>query len=102
RMQVQWGVFELVLQATPAGLLTLCADGVTPDLRLQVTQTSPFELAQTLLQGDKPKVDIQGDVQLAAEVAWLVDHVRWDAEEDLSRLIGDAPAHTLVQALSRV
>lgn len=102
RMQVQWGVFELVLQATPAGLLTLCADGVTPDLRLQVAQTSPFELAQTLMQGDKPKVDIQGDVQLAAEVAWLVDHVRWDAEEDLSRLIGDAPAHTLVQALSRV
>ena len=37
-------------------------------------------------------------VQLAAEVNWLIDHVRWDAEEDLSRLIGDAPAHTLAQA----
>ena len=102
RMQVQWGALELVLQASPAGLLSLSVDGVTPDLRLQVTQTSPFELAQTLLQGDKPKIDIQGDVQLAAEVAWLVDNVRWDLEEDLSRLLGDAPAHTLMKGVRSV
>ena len=41
---------------------------------------------------------IEGDVQLAAEVNWLVDNVRWDLEEDLSRLMGDAPAHALAQA----
>ena len=40
---------------------------------------------------------IEGDVQFAAEVSWLVDNVRWDAEEDLARLIGDAPAHTLAE-----
>jgi ubiquinone biosynthesis protein UbiJ len=44
-------------------------------------------------------VRIAGDVQLAAEVQWLIDHVRWDLEEDLSRLIGDAPAHALGRAL---
>jgi ubiquinone biosynthesis protein UbiJ len=47
--------------------------------------------------GDKPAVRIEGDVQLAAEVNWLVDHVRWDLEEDLARVMGDAPAHTVVQ-----
>ena len=41
---------------------------------------------------------IAGDVQLAAEVQWLVDNVRWDLEEDLSRLVGDAPAHAAGQA----
>jgi ubiquinone biosynthesis protein UbiJ len=41
-------------------------------------------------------VHIEGDVQLAAEVNWLIDHVRWDVAEDLSGLIGDAAAHTLV------
>ena len=51
-----------------------------------------------LARGDKPKVRIEGDVQLAAEINWLIDHVRWDAEEDLARLVGDAPAHTLAQA----
>jgi ubiquinone biosynthesis protein UbiJ len=43
-------------------------------------------------------VRIEGDVQLAAEINWLIDHVRWDAEEDLARLVGDAAAHTLAQA----
>ena len=38
---------------------------------------------------------IEGDVQLAAEVNWLVDHVRWDLEEDLSRVVGDTAAHTV-------
>jgi ubiquinone biosynthesis protein UbiJ len=28
-------------------------------------------------------------------VNWLVDNVRWDLEEDLSRVIGDVPAHAL-------
>jgi hypothetical protein len=46
-------------------------------------------------------VRIEGDVQFAAEVNWLVDHVRWDAEEDLSRLIGDAPAHTIAWGIGR-
>jgi hypothetical protein len=40
-------------------------------------------------------VRIAGDVQFAAEINWLVEHVRWDLEEDLSRLIGDAPAHAM-------
>ena len=46
-------------------------------------------------------MDIQGDVQLAAEVAWLADNVRWDVEEDLARLLGDAPAHVLAQTVRR-
>jgi ubiquinone biosynthesis protein UbiJ len=61
-------------------------------------QGSPLEVAQAALRGDKPEVRIEGDVQLAADVNWLVDHVRWDAEEDLSRVLGDAPAHALGQA----
>ena len=42
-------------------------------------------------------VRVEGDVQLAAEVNWLADHVRWDFEEDLARLLGDVPAHLLAQ-----
>jgi ubiquinone biosynthesis protein UbiJ len=67
-----------------------------PDLSVTLADASPFSMAQALLAGDKPRIDIQGDVLLAAEVAWLVDNLRWDVEEDLSRLVGDATAHTLV------
>lgn len=98
-VQAGWGAVVLWLQATPAGLLALAPESSAPDLQLRLTEASPVALAQTLLAGQKPPVDIQGDVQLAAEVAWLVDNVRWDVEEDLSRLLGDAAAHTLVGAV---
>ena len=68
---------------------------------MSVTETSPLALVQSALRGDKPSVRIEGDVQLAAEVNWLVDHVRWDIEEDLARILGDAPAHALGQAARR-
>ena len=94
---VQWRAFTLKLLATPAGLLDRAAAEAKPDLVLALTEESPLVLAQGALRGDRPTVRIEGDVQLAAEVNWLVDHVAWDIEEDLSRVIGDAPAHTLGQ-----
>ena len=95
---IQWQQVQLKLQATPAGLLDLASVGRAPDLTLVMTQESPLAIAQSLIQGEKPAVRVEGDVQLAAEVNWLADHVRWDAEEDLSRIVGDAPAHMLAQS----
>lgn len=97
-VQVRWRRFELALCTTPAGLLDLAPAQAAPDLTLTVSQESPWELAQAVLRSEKPPVSIAGDVQLAAEINWLADHVRWDAEEDLARLIGDAPAHALAEA----
>ncbi|HQQ69740.1 MAG TPA: hypothetical protein PLL92_05425, partial [Alicycliphilus sp.] len=88
---VQWRVFTMALQVTPAGLLDLAPQGVPPDLRVEVAETSPLSLAAGALRGDKPSIRIDGDVQLAGDINWLVDHVRWDVEEDLARVIGDAP-----------
>ncbi len=97
-VQMHWRTFSIKLVATPAGLLDRAADDAKPDLVLALTEISPLALAQGALRGDKPAVRIEGDVQLAAEVNWLTDHVRWDIEEDLARVMGDAPAHTLSQA----
>ncbi len=95
-VRLQWRDFHMQLGATPAGLCEL-APAAQPELLLTVTDTSPLELARSALAGDKPAVRIEGDVQFAAEVNWLVEHLRWDAEEDLSRLIGDAPAHSVAK-----
>ena len=96
RIALVWQKMHLQLQATPAGLLERQpSEGF--DLRLTVTDDNPLDLLTTLARGDKPRVRIEGDVQLAAEVNWLIDNVRWEAEEDLARMIGDAPAHTLAQ-----
>jgi ubiquinone biosynthesis protein UbiJ len=98
-VHMQWRTFSLELIATPAGLLDRAPVGAKPDLVLAVTEESPLALVQAALRGDKPAVRIEGDVQLAAEVNWLVDHVRWDLEEDLAKIMGDVPAHGLGQAV---
>ncbi|MGD9773513.1 hypothetical protein [Diaphorobacter sp.] len=100
--RVQWRVFSMALQITPAGLFDLAQDSTAPDLRLEVSETSPLSLAQGALRGDRPAIRIEGDVQLAADINWLVDHVRWDVEEDLARVIGDAPARALASVAARL
>ena len=94
-IHVRWGMFGLDLLITPAGLLDRAVPGAKPDLLLAVAAESPGVVLQSVLAGKAPPVKIEGDVQLAAEIGWLADNLSWDVEEDLSRLIGDAPAHTL-------
>jgi ubiquinone biosynthesis protein UbiJ len=94
----QWRDYSFRVRFTPAGLLDLAPAGTPGDLTVAITQESPVALVQGLVSGSRPAVRIEGDVQLAAEINWLVDHLRWDVEEDVSRLIGDAPAHALGQA----
>ena len=97
KLLAQWQHFSFKVVVTPAGLLDLAPSEAPVDLTLTLSQTSPWALAQGLFKGEKPAVRIEGDVQLAAEVNWLADHVRWDIEEDMSRIVGDAPAHMMVQ-----
>jgi ubiquinone biosynthesis protein UbiJ len=94
-VHVRWGVFALDLLITPAGLLDRAAPGAKHDLMLAIAAESPAVVMQSVLAGKAPPVKIEGDVQLAAELGWLADNLRWDVEEDLSRIIGDVPAHTL-------
>ena len=102
-VQAHWRSFSMRLAATPAGLFEVVPPADAPaDLTLTLTEESPFQLAQSALRGDKPPVHIAGDVQFAAEINWLVDNVRWDAEEDLARLVGDAPAHAIAGTARRV
>ncbi len=101
-VEAKWRAFVMRLVVTPAGLLDIAPPPSAPDLTLTLTEESPFGLAQSAIRGDKPHVRIVGDVQFAAEINWLVENVRWDLEEDLSRVIGDAPAHALGEAGRRM
>jgi ubiquinone biosynthesis protein UbiJ len=42
------------------------------------------------------EVEMSGNERLANEVLFLARNLRWDIEEDLSRVFGDALAHRLV------
>jgi ubiquinone biosynthesis protein UbiJ len=68
------------------------APGAAPSLRI----TLQAESLPAFLRGEEHfmrTVVIDGNAQLAQEVLHLARHLRWDAEEDLSRLVGDAAAH---------
>ena len=97
-----WGIFAIDLRISPAGLFerVLLSPGqaVKPDLLVCVAVDSPATVVQSVLAGKPPPVKIEGDVQLAAELGWLAENLRWDVEEDLSRVLGDIPAHALADA----
>jgi ubiquinone biosynthesis protein UbiJ len=99
---LQWRSLNLRLAITPAGLFDRAEASAVPDLSLTVIDSSPLELAKSAVRGDKPALRIEGDVQLAADFNWLIAHVRWDVEEDMSRIIGDAPSHALASVGRRI
>jgi ubiquinone biosynthesis protein UbiJ len=101
-LHLRWGLFGLDLLVTPAGLLDCAPTDAKPDLLVAVSADSPVSVLQSVLAGKSPPVKIEGDVQLAAELGWLAENLRWDFEEDLSRILGDVPAHALADAARRM
>lgn len=101
-LKMQWLQWHLQLRISPAGLfehIPVAADSSPVDLQLTLTGAHPWQVLQPLLDGGKPDVQVQGDVQLAADINWLIDHVRWDIEADLARIVGEVPAHILVDGM---
>jgi ubiquinone biosynthesis protein UbiJ len=101
-MELRWSRLQLQWRITPAGLFERASAERAPDLVLSLDGQSPAQCLRLLLQGERPPVQIEGDVQLAAEMAWLADNLRWDVEDDLARVLGDVPAHALADAGRRL
>ena len=96
----------LAFRLTPAGMLEWCGDAggpPQPDLLVRVQAGNPLALVARSLGGDRPSVDIEGNAQLAADVNWLLQNLRWDVAADLERSFGPAvayPLHRLGSALA--
>jgi ubiquinone biosynthesis protein UbiJ len=91
-IQIDASPFMLALQVKPEGELGVAPAGTAADItfRLNAAQL-PLLLADPAAA--LKAVRIEGDVEFAQVINLLVREVRWDAEEDLSRLVGDVPAH---------
>jgi len=94
----------LAFRVTPAGLLEWCGPDApdTPDLRVSVDASNPALALVRTLTGERPRIEVAGDAQFATDINWLFDNLRWDLEDDLARVIGDAPAHELARLGSSV
>jgi ubiquinone biosynthesis protein UbiJ len=99
----QWPPFlppppAVAWQVTPAGLLEREAQAPeAATLRVVMDMSQMPRWWAAMQAGEPPPLEIQGDAQFAADVSWLIANVRWDVEDDLARVIGDAPARELAR-----
>jgi ubiquinone biosynthesis protein UbiJ len=87
----------LAWRVTPAGLLEWCGlePVAAPDLAVTLDAPNPALLLARMLGGEVPALQIDGDAQLAGDVNWLLQNVRWDVAADLERLFGPTVAQQL-------
>ena len=76
---------------------TLEAGGGEPVLTITLRPESVLQLARGP-EHFLRSAEVSGDPRLASEIMTLARHLRWDVEEDLSRVFGDVVAHRLAGA----
>jgi ubiquinone biosynthesis accessory factor UbiJ len=76
---------------------TVEAGGTEPALTVTLKPDALFNLARGP-EHFLRSLEVSGDPKLASEVMALARHLRWDVEEDLSKLFGDMAAHRLANA----
>lgn len=88
--------FEFLFRVLPDGFLESADPGCAPDVTLSI----PLAAVPALAAGDSARamgaVRIEGNAELADALGFVFRHLRWDAEEDLSRVTGDIVARRVV------
>jgi ubiquinone biosynthesis protein UbiJ len=88
--------FALAFSVGADGFFSPVADPAAADVTVRLPDNTPF----LLLQGfDKvmAAATVEGNAEFATELSFVLRQLRWDAEEDLSRLVGDIAAARLLR-----
>jgi ubiquinone biosynthesis protein UbiJ len=91
---------NLSFEIKPDGLLAISKETEAPSLTLEVSAKALGDLAGSpgsLREQAFKAVKITGDADLAQLLGRLAGKLRWEYEEDLSHLVGDAPANFAVR-----
>jgi ubiquinone biosynthesis accessory factor UbiJ len=96
---------RLCFELTPEGSLVALTNVDAPALELEVSAEALSALAGgpgNLREQAMKSVKITGDADLAQLLGRLAGQIRWEYEEDLARVIGDAPANFAVRQGKRL
>jgi len=88
---------KLLLSILPDGQLLRAAADARADALVHI----PVSAALLLAAGDeraRSRIEVSGDAAFAAVLTGVLQELRWDVEEDLSRIVGDIAAHRTVEA----
>jgi len=88
--------FNLALTVLDNGEVATAAATAAPDVTIQL---SPGLLLRMAARDETVwrEIKIEGDTGFAAAINYVASNLRWDAEEDLSRIFGDIIAHRMVE-----
>lgn len=90
--------WQLEFEIAGDGLLTPTAGTTAPDVVVSLPAAAPF----LALQGREKALQaarVEGNAEFATELAFVLRNLRWDFEDDLSRLVGDIAAHRIAGAV---
>ena len=93
--RIDMAPFDVGFMVANDGLL----DAPDPNAKIDVTLTLPSLSPLLILQGVDAlmrSVRLSGTVDFAEALGFIVRNLHWDAEEDLSKFVGDIAAHRLV------
>lgn len=87
----------LLVTIEDSGMIAAASEGMVPDATLGV---SPLALLHMLSSRPTPQelVHTAGDATLAVDFGNVMQNLRWDAEEDLSKVFGDVLGHRIARA----
>ena len=77
-----------------------CISAPAEEAELEVSISLPAATPLLALQGKDVVMRaarIEGSAEFAEALGFVIRNLRWDAEEDLSRLVGDIAAHRIVK-----
>ena len=76
------------------GSLAIAGETNVPDA---IVTIPPSLLLRLIAQDESArlKINIEGDTHLASELAKVFSNMRWDYEDDLSKVVGDIPANKI-------
>jgi ubiquinone biosynthesis protein UbiJ len=86
----------LLLGISDAGDAMAAAPETTPDVTVRLTPGVMLRLAARDASAWND-IAVEGDPSLAAALNHVARNLRWDVEEDLSRVFGDIAAHRMVE-----
>jgi ubiquinone biosynthesis protein UbiJ len=89
--------FGITLTVLESGEVAMAAADAPPDVTVKLTPGLMLRLAardETVWR----EVEITGDTDFAAAIHHLARNLRWDIEEDLSRVFGDIAAHRMAES----
>lgn len=98
RARIAVGPLAVEFSVAPDGSLGAADMAIPVSVTVSVP---PHEVGRWLGSRDAASRDfgVEGDAELASAISFVAANLRWDFEEDLSRLVGDIAAHRVGEAV---